>query len=202
MFIDKYSTSYKAIPTEYKGIRFRSKQEAKTANALDNFGIKWVYEKYDYQLSNGLWYKPDFFLPNMKMWIECKAEQYPEAIAKAHCLVLDTEQPVLIMGYDWAKLYKYWYNETPSKAEHDGWFDLGCESPDIVCYEQGCVFIAKCCRCGNWYFTSDDDSYQCTCCDYYDGDSSYCDFFHFSGVTDLFNKGQELAAKRYSIFCK
>lgn len=190
---------YTAKPTTYRGITFRSVLEAKTANALDNFGIKWMYEPRDFQLSNGLWYKPDFWLPESKMWVECKAEQYQEAIAKAHCLVNDTEEQIIMLGYDWVKLFRYWYNETPKKAESDGYGACGYDV-EIVSYSSG-IILAKCAFCDRWYFTSIDDSYECTCCNKYDGDSTFYEHHYISGVTDLFNKGQEIAAEKYSVFC-
>ena len=50
----------KAIPTEYKGIVFRSKLEAQTAVLLDAVGAEWVYEPETFQLHDGRFYLPDF----------------------------------------------------------------------------------------------------------------------------------------------
>lgn len=175
-----FQTEYQAIPTEYNGVEFRSKLEAKTANALDNIGIEWEYEPQFYQLSNGLWYKPDFWLPAVGIFVECKAEPYQDAVAKAHCLASDTVRAVLIMGYEWAKAFKPWGDE-------------------IAVVDQDCgFFLAKCRECGCWYLTSGAESYECPNCGYYDGDRTFSDEIHFDGVTDLFNEGQRLAAVRYA----
>lgn len=47
-----------AIPTTYKGIRFRSRLEAKWAATFDGLGWSWEYEPLDL---NG--WIPDFFIP-------------------------------------------------------------------------------------------------------------------------------------------
>lgn len=63
----------KAIPTEYNGIKFRSRLEARWAVFFDAMEIRWEYEKEGYQLSSG-WYLPDFWLTDMKIWVEVKPE--------------------------------------------------------------------------------------------------------------------------------
>jgi hypothetical protein len=48
---------YASIPTQYKGVNFRSRLEAKWAVVFDQFGWEWVYEPFDL---NG--WTPDFML--------------------------------------------------------------------------------------------------------------------------------------------
>ena len=62
---------YKAIQTAYKGYLFRSRTEARWAMFFDALGVKYRYEVEGYDL-NGLWYLPDFWLPDLKYWIEIK----------------------------------------------------------------------------------------------------------------------------------
>ena len=52
----------KAIETEYKGYRFRSRLEARWAVFFDACGVKWEYEPEGYDLGNGTYYLPDFLL--------------------------------------------------------------------------------------------------------------------------------------------
>lgn len=52
----------KAIETEYKGYRFRSRLEARWAVFFDACGVSWEYEPEGYDLGNGLYYLPDFLL--------------------------------------------------------------------------------------------------------------------------------------------
>ncbi len=67
----------KAIETIYKGHRFRSRLEARWAVFFDALDIRWEYEKEGYDL-DGLWYLPDFYLPDHKYWIEVKGREPTE----------------------------------------------------------------------------------------------------------------------------
>lgn len=62
----------KAIQTEYKGYRFRSRLEARWAVFFDALGIDWEYEPEGYDLGDLGWYLPDFYLPDSKTWVEVK----------------------------------------------------------------------------------------------------------------------------------
>lgn len=62
----------KAIETEYKGRRFRSRLEARWAVLFDNLGIKWIYEPEGFILENNIKYLPDFYLPDLDIWVEVK----------------------------------------------------------------------------------------------------------------------------------
>ena len=55
-----------AIATNYRGYRFRSRLEARRA-VLDALGkwADWRYEDEGFQLSNGMKYLPDFYLPSI-----------------------------------------------------------------------------------------------------------------------------------------
>ncbi|MGZ6281809.1 MAG: hypothetical protein ACXWQ5_00825 [Ktedonobacterales bacterium] len=61
----------RSIPTVYKGIQFRSKLEATTAELLDRVEIEWMFEEEGFDLS-GVWYLPDFYLPDNRMVLEVK----------------------------------------------------------------------------------------------------------------------------------
>ena len=50
----------KAIETEYKGYKFRSRLEARWAVFFDIIGIRWEYEPAGIVLSEGPPYLPDF----------------------------------------------------------------------------------------------------------------------------------------------
>ncbi len=77
------------IPTEYSGIQFRSRLEARWAVFFDALGLKWQYEPEGYQLPSG-WYLPDFLLPNMcgGTFIEIKPAFPAENEPLLHCLHL------------------------------------------------------------------------------------------------------------------
>lgn len=61
----------RSIPTVYRGIEFRSKLEATTAALLDRVELEWMYEEEGFDLS-GVWYLPDFYLPDNHMVLEVK----------------------------------------------------------------------------------------------------------------------------------
>lgn len=61
-----------AIPTTYKGVKFRSKLEAAWAEWFDSKEWVWSYEIEGYRLPSGTWYLPDFWLPDLRIFIEVK----------------------------------------------------------------------------------------------------------------------------------
>ena len=65
------ATPLRAIETEYRGYRFRSRTEARWAVFLDAAGIVWQYEAEGFNVG-GVRYLPDFFLPELKTYVEVK----------------------------------------------------------------------------------------------------------------------------------
>lgn len=63
-----------AIETIYKGYRMRSRLEARWGIFFDALDIKWEYEKEGFKLREGIQYLPDFWLPELKYWIEIKGQ--------------------------------------------------------------------------------------------------------------------------------
>jgi hypothetical protein len=78
----------KAIETQYKGYRFRSRLEARWAVFFDALGVKWEYEKEGYDLGDYGWYLPDFWLPDADLWIEVKG-QHPTDDEKLKLMCLE-----------------------------------------------------------------------------------------------------------------
>lgn len=62
----------KAIDTPYANHLFRSRLEARYAVYFDELGVSWEYEKEGFDLGNGLWYLPDFYLPKFGIYAEIK----------------------------------------------------------------------------------------------------------------------------------
>lgn len=71
------TVSIAAIPRRYAGVNFRSTLEADWASTLDDIGILWEYEPKTVTLPSGATYIPDFFLPELGMWIEVKGPGIP-----------------------------------------------------------------------------------------------------------------------------
>jgi hypothetical protein len=90
-------TRLRAIPTRYKGYAFRSRLEARWAVFFDHLNIKWEYEPEGFDLGNGLRYLPDFWLPDLNLWVEVKPS-FPDFVTleKASRLVIQGGDPVFI----------------------------------------------------------------------------------------------------------
>jgi len=65
----------KPIPTTYAGIEFRSRLEARWAMYFDLLGVEWIYEMEGFDLGNGFYYLPDFYLPKFDVYCEVKPFQ-------------------------------------------------------------------------------------------------------------------------------
>lgn len=84
----------KAINTEFDGYRFRSRLEARWAMFFKTLGIPYEYEKEGYDL-DGLWYLPDFWLPEQQCWVEIKGQEpTEEEKRKAELLAYYGNSPV------------------------------------------------------------------------------------------------------------
>jgi len=62
----------KAIETQYKGYRFRSRLEARWAVFFDALGLDWEYEPEGYCISKYGCYLPDFFISTLGCFVEVK----------------------------------------------------------------------------------------------------------------------------------
>lgn len=66
-----------AVPTDYAGTTFRSRLEADWAATLNAYRIAWAYEPETITLPSGTVYIPDFWLPELGIWIEVKGPGIP-----------------------------------------------------------------------------------------------------------------------------
>jgi len=97
----KNKTTLKAIETSCDGYLFRSRPEVRWAIFLNALNIKFEYEKKGYQLDAG-WYLPDFWLPDLKIWIEVKGgEPIQRDIDRLNELCLKSERLGIIVGSPW-----------------------------------------------------------------------------------------------------
>lgn len=96
----------KPIETIYNSYRFRSRLEARWAVFFDTLDIPYEYEKEGFDLE-GIWYLPDFWLPQQQCWIEIKGQQPEEELHekggtwyKAGLLSRETKKPVHVLAGD------------------------------------------------------------------------------------------------------
>lgn len=99
----------KAIETEYRGYRFRSRGEAKWAVFMDTAGVQWDYEPEGFETSAGR-YLPDFFLPTMNEWLEIKpvvhlVKQYD--IHRAIAFGSEKNSIHFLVGKPWPTEYRF-----------------------------------------------------------------------------------------------
>ncbi len=103
--------SLKPIETHYRGYRFRSRLEARWAVYFDALSLPWEYEREGFDLGDGIYYLPDFWLPQVRMWAEVKAGPLSkEEREKCRRLAKQTGYPCLMLeGVPDA--YAYWAME-------------------------------------------------------------------------------------------
>lgn len=175
-----YSDDISAQRDVYNGVEYRSKLESKTAQAFDNLGIPYRYESDGYKLTNGMWYRPDFFLPDARQFVECKGVMSSEDSAKIVGLVEDMGMPVLVLSYDNAMLVQHFW-----------------DSPDerIAVYTEDLALV-RCVKCGTPWFVDMTDSYACRHCGAHDGDSHLVFLTRVTSGQQFFRYGQSAAASK------
>jgi hypothetical protein len=88
----------KPIETIHNGYRFRSRLEARWAVFFDTLGIKYEYEKEGYDFGDGVYYLPDFWLPQVNMWAGVKPEKLTSLeMRKCNLLVDYTKNECLLL---------------------------------------------------------------------------------------------------------
>jgi hypothetical protein len=86
------SRDVEAIETEYMGVAYRSRTEAKWAVFFDFLNLEFCYEQYWFDLSSGQKYLPDFYIHEFNAYFEVKPsseEIITEECVKARCLAHD-----------------------------------------------------------------------------------------------------------------
>lgn len=88
------------LPTKYLGIKYRSRLEARWAVFLTHLDVDFEYEPQGYLLKNGDCYLPDFYLTDLKCWIEIKgnAHQSPDCFLKCASLSEITGEKVFLFS--------------------------------------------------------------------------------------------------------
>lgn len=90
------NNSIKALQTNYRGIKYRSRTEARWAVYLDELQIAYAYEPEGFDLG-GDWYLPDFWLPAAGLWFEVKGVEPNERERRvAEALSRASRCPVVI----------------------------------------------------------------------------------------------------------
>lgn len=123
----------KAIPTDYSGIRFRSRLEARFALMFDRMGVRWKYEPTRLPLADGSEYIPDFWLPDSDAIVEVKGG-HNERLAKLRDLDRTGQTVhVCLAGADDDGPYIIW---EPYGYCFKSTFSVGCEHRHLMLANQ------------------------------------------------------------------
>ena len=141
----------KAIPTTYRGIEFRSKLEAKYAQAFDRLGIVWEYEGHGFAFDDGTWYCPDFYMPEIDTYFEVKGVLDDASMNKV--ILLAKEQQRVVVG----------------PPDGDAGIFIGYKPGDIVGENSQGYYVdnaipTKCSACGKVYFREEEMDWSCPAC--------------------------------------
>jgi hypothetical protein len=136
----------KPLETRYKGYLFRSRLEARWAVFYDALDVRWYYEFEGFDLGDGIVYLPDFFLPDLNVWIEIKGmKPTPFEAGKAGWLARTTGQRVYIFFGDIPYPAGFFLECIPGSAwvfyEKGGWSDSQCWCECLVCGKVGIEFM-------------------------------------------------------------
>lgn len=137
----------RAVPQTYSGVRFASTLEADWACTFDFHGITWSYEPEAVELSDGQFYRCDFWLPGQLAWVEVKGP-HEERIDKPWQLLRD-------LGCDpddWKSpivLICRWPERGGGPVERADGEPIG---------------FGLCGRCSNYTFVDLDGAWQCRTC--------------------------------------
>ena len=123
----------KAIETVYNGYRFRSRTEARWAVFFDTLKISYKYETEGYNL-DGLWYLPDFWLPNNDCWIEVKGkEPDEEEVEKAGRMAALHKKPLYIFWGDvWNDVSVWKFERKVTPLKYSKYIDLVIANGDYI----------------------------------------------------------------------
>lgn len=165
----------KAIPTEYQGILFRSRFEADVAYFINRVGYDYGYERRSFLLDNGIHYLPDFYIPDLNLWIEPRG--YKSRKGK---LQIDGFKEFLMNQFIDDNIHE----DFIVLGKNSLFFELFMNSDNFLppMWIQGEIILAKCPKCEKNFFCCSDGSYHCRSCGHYDGDTSLHESFLIKSI--------------------
>lgn len=133
----------KAIETIYNGFRFRSRLEARWAVFFDAADVSYIYEPEGFELADGSWYLPDFYLSSCNVWVEVKPDRADEqTVQLANGLSCGKGERVLVI------------QGTPDPENVD--YDITLVEPHQRYNEEADMHFGECRRCSSLYLINGD----------------------------------------------
>lgn len=155
------STIISAIPTTYNGITFRSQIESKFACCCDKLNIKWQYEPKHFILKKSATkYTPDFYLPELKLWVEIKGIIMDEHINILKELSEELNEESMIVSSTNSYYIEKWKDK--DEIKYDTWLD-------------NAVIFGLCSKCNSIFFCGQCGDYRCRNCEYHNGNDDIKD---------------------------
>ena len=177
-----------SIPTTYNGTRFRSKLEASWAKFFDTHRMKWAYESEGFDF-DGVWYLPDFWLPEIRTFVEVKGildDKDNEKIERLTRTASDRGITTIVAEAPCPYSFRIGY-PTPQTIAIP---PFNPEDPEETFGLHSDVDLAKCAKCLKWYFRDTCMSWACTACGFYDGSGTYSQI-HPESLNDYYRKCAE-----------
>lgn len=153
----------KCIPTEYNGIKFRSKTEALFAKWCDLCNLRWLYEPEGFVGKKP--YLPDFYLPEIKCVVEIKPPMFMDETEKMKEMITDKQ----FAGHTF--IVATMHNKTLQVILLWEVWDIDSGNPAIHKFEDGselCLSDRWCSKCFKPIFCGD-GSWECRACGEHDG---------------------------------
>lgn len=192
---EKGAMEWQAIPTQYRGVQFRSRFEANAAYLFDVLGLDWEYEPASFLLDDGTHYRPDFWLGEPNMWVECRGYKsevgerqirgFGQMIRAGRVEFTGEIRPSTVWNPEllrWENPYHTLagdYLVLRSGDASEWWEYMGRESATAKPAE-ATAGLLHCGVCGRWSFLPARRWFECRLCD--PGEVRWFDAYTFSDV--------------------
>lgn len=130
----------KVLETNYRGVTFRSRLEARWAVFFSELSIPFIYEPDGFEFKDGTRYLPDFYLPKQDFYVEIKPSEPSDfETRKCELLAEGTQKQVCCF---------YGSLSGPKCQIWEIWKDTEDGSPFLV-WDEGYEWC-QCCGCGQF----------------------------------------------------
>ncbi len=119
--------------------------EARWAVFFDALRLEWEYEKEGFDFGGGVYYLPDFWLSDVRMWAEVKPETFSEDdLRKAAMLAWKTQRHVLLLdGMPSERAFDFLqYMECNNWGEVGGGIGIAIGEGEAIIQRRDCVISA------------------------------------------------------------